>query len=40
MGGFGGDSKDFLTNFLTLIAEGQASFMKRISAGGKIEKSQ
>ncbi|MBL7075802.1 DUF4410 domain-containing protein [candidate division KSB1 bacterium] len=40
MGGFGGDSKDFLINFLNLIAEGQASFMKRISTGGKIEKAQ
>jgi hypothetical protein len=40
MGGFGGDSKDFLIESLTKIAEGQTSFMKRISAGEKIEKVQ
>lgn len=38
MGGFGGDSKDFITSSLTQISEGQTSFMKRISSGGKIEK--
>jgi hypothetical protein len=37
MGGFGGDSKEFLTNFLNKISEGQAAFMKRISEGGKPE---
>ena len=37
-GAFGGDSKGFILDSLTKIAEAHASFIERIASGGKIEK--
>lgn len=37
MGAFGGNSKAFILDSLSKIAEAHASFIKRIASGGKIE---
>ena len=37
-GVFGGDSKDYILDSLSKIAEAHALFIKRIASGGKIEK--